>query len=121
MPPFDYATSYAECYRFFPNVKDARLELRSAAGVLDPPSVGVHVVQADVDGGDWSEVGGGALLTDVDLYFWYVWPEVGDGLDEVPQLDDVLVVEDIRYAIRSVGKGQHSARWRISTVEVRYE
>ena len=121
MPAFNHETAYARDYQYFPNVKDAQLELRSAAGVLDPPSVDVHVVQADVDGADWAEAGGGALLTDTDAYFWYVWPEVGDGSDDVPQLDDVLVVDDVRYVIRSVGKGQNSARWRISTVEVKYE
>lgn len=121
MTPFDLDTAYADSYQFFPNVKDAQLEFKSAGGVADPPSMNVHVVQADVEGGDWAETGGGALLTDVDTYFWYVWPEVGDGLDEVPRLDDILIVNEVRYAIRSVGKGQHSARWRISTVEVRYE
>lgn len=121
MPPFDLDTAYADSYRHFPNVKLATLELKSAGGVPETPTANVHVVQADVEGSDWNPAGPDALLTDADVYFWYVWPEVGDGSDEVPQLDDVLIVDDVRYAIRAVGKGQHSARWRLSTVEVKYE
>lgn len=116
--PFNHETAYADDWQYFPNWKAAQLEFRSAAGVVDPPTMDVHVVQDDVTGNDWTENGGGALLTDVDAYFWYVWPEVGDGGDDVPQLDDVLIVDEVRYVIRSIGKGQNSARWRISTVEV---
>ncbi len=118
---FDLDTAYAGDWQFFPNVKDAQLEFRSAGGVVDPPTMSVHVVQDDVPGNDWSAGQGDALLTDSDIYFWYVWPEVGDGSDDVPQLDDVLIVDAVRYVIRAVGKGQHSARWRLSTVEVVYE
>jgi hypothetical protein len=118
MPRFNYETAYSDSWRWFPNVKDAQLEYRSAAGVADPPTMTVHAVQEDVQGNDWASSGNDALMTDADLYFWYVWPEVGDGTDEVPQLDDVLIVDEVRYTIRSIGKGQHGARWRISTVEV---
>lgn len=121
MPPFNYATDYAGSWRFFPNVRDAQLEFKSAGGVADPPSMPVHAVQEDVQGNDWTPTGPEALLTDSDVYFWYVWPEIGDGADQVPELDDVLIVDEIRYTIRSIGKGQHGARWRLSTVEVRYE
>jgi hypothetical protein len=120
MPPFDLDTAYAGDWRYFPNVKEAQLEYRSAGGVPDPPRMTVHVVQADVEGSDWAP-GGEALLNDADVYFWYIWPEVGDGTDDVPEIDDALIVDDVRYTIRSVGKGQHSARWRVSTVEVKYE